>query len=219
MLHNPYYAGIVPYNGVYHQGTHEPLITVETWLRIQDVLAAHNLSGEKDRKHPHYLKGTVFCRECGGRLIFSRNKGHGGTYDYFFCLNRRTHRARCTRGGIRVSLVEIAVEDFYGTFQLAERDVEQLREAVKLEIQADRAHAEEDQAHARRQLGKLRDQQAKLLQAHYADAVPLDLMKVEMDRLTRGVADAEREFAVSSTALEQLDAPRASAQGHSKLRA
>ncbi len=38
MLRNPYYFGVVPYRGVYHEGKHEPLISAELWLRVQDVL-------------------------------------------------------------------------------------------------------------------------------------------------------------------------------------
>lgn len=109
MLHNPYYAGIVVYRGAYHQGKHQPLIDVETWLQVQDVLAAHHLAGEKTRKHPHYLKGTIFCGGCGHRLVYSRNTGNGGTYEYFLlprptsqahglrsrCCPSRCHRRRC----------------------------------------------------------------------------------------------------------------------------
>ena len=92
MLRNPYYFGVVPYRGVYHEGKHETLISVELWLRVQDVLIAHHLAGEKERKHPHYLKGTIYCGECGARLIYSRNRGHGGEYEYYICLSRRTGR-------------------------------------------------------------------------------------------------------------------------------
>jgi site-specific DNA recombinase len=42
-------------------------------------------SDGKPQRHHHYLKGTVYCDHCGARLIFSWNKGNGGTYDYFKC--------------------------------------------------------------------------------------------------------------------------------------
>ena len=42
MLRNPYYFGVVPYRGVYHEGKHEPLISTELWLRVQDVLRARD---------------------------------------------------------------------------------------------------------------------------------------------------------------------------------
>ena len=85
------------------------------------MLAAHNTAGEKDRKHPHYLKGSIWCGECGARLIYSRNRGRGGVYEYFFCLNRKMKRRPCQRGAVRVDAVAAGVEDFYQSFQLNTR--------------------------------------------------------------------------------------------------
>jgi hypothetical protein len=52
------------------------------------VLSAHTNSGEKDRKHDHYLKGTLYCARCGHRLTYVRARGNGGTYAYFACVGR-----------------------------------------------------------------------------------------------------------------------------------
>jgi site-specific DNA recombinase len=90
LLANPYFVGIVAYKGVYHQGTHEPLIEMDTWLRVQDVMAAHNTAGEKDRTHNHYLRGTIWCSHCGTRMVYSKNRGKNGSmYEYFFCMGRK----------------------------------------------------------------------------------------------------------------------------------
>jgi len=97
LLGNPYYLGVVPYRGVYYDGSHRALVDAETWLQVQAVLAAHNTAGEKDREHPHYLKGSIWCGECGGRLVYSRNRGKGGVYEYFVCLNRHAKRRACQR--------------------------------------------------------------------------------------------------------------------------
>lgn len=73
ILTNPYYKGEVIYRSVAHQGRHQPLIDPITWQRVQDVLAA-NLVGEKQREHHHYLKSSVFCGDCGSRLIITNAK-------------------------------------------------------------------------------------------------------------------------------------------------
>ena len=49
-------------------------------------------------------------------------------------------------------------------------------------------------------------QAQKLLQAHYAEAVPLDLLKREQDRLTREIADAEETLNVSVLSLDKTEA-------------
>ncbi len=47
---------------------------------MQTLLSAKRLTGEKDREHPHYLKGSIYCGQCGSRLLVSYAKGRGGTY-------------------------------------------------------------------------------------------------------------------------------------------
>jgi site-specific DNA recombinase len=85
LLSSPYYAGIVTYRGKQYPGRHEPLISQELFDEVQAVLQAHCLAGERDRKHQNYLKGTIRCGTCGCRLVYSRNKGNGGHYEYFVC--------------------------------------------------------------------------------------------------------------------------------------
>lgn len=43
------------------------------------------------------------------------------------------------------------------------------------------------------------------MQAHYARAVPLDLLKTEMNRLTRAMAAAERQVEVSGKHLAEVE--------------
>lgn len=71
LLRHPYYVGLVRYQGVLYQGKHERLVDHDTWQRVRDLLTARNLAGEKQREHPHYLKGSIFCGQCGSRLIVS----------------------------------------------------------------------------------------------------------------------------------------------------
>lgn len=72
-LHRPYYKGVVVLNGVEHTGRHEPLIDAVTWASVQDILTSRR-NGKRSRAHDHYLKGTVFCLECGRRLIVQRTR-------------------------------------------------------------------------------------------------------------------------------------------------
>jgi DNA invertase Pin-like site-specific DNA recombinase len=75
LLQNPYYMGVVSYQGIHYEGKHLALVEPDTWLAVQDVLVAHNHTGEKDRVHTHYLRSTIYCSACGARMVFSRNKG------------------------------------------------------------------------------------------------------------------------------------------------
>lgn len=53
---------------VEYRSAHPRLVDEETFERVQQVLDAHNGSGERPRQHQHYLKSTVWCGRCGARL-------------------------------------------------------------------------------------------------------------------------------------------------------
>lgn len=75
---------------------------------------------------------------------------------------------------------------------------------MQTELHAEQIQAEQDQTRARCRIAALTDQRAKLLTAHYTDAVPLDLLKVEMTRLAREKIDAENKLATASATLTDL---------------
>lgn len=52
---NPYYKGIVPYQGVEYDGTHPALVDADTWQQVQDILETHT-NGKRTREHPQLLR-------------------------------------------------------------------------------------------------------------------------------------------------------------------
>jgi site-specific DNA recombinase len=191
LLRHPYYTGLVQYRGVLYAGKHEPLTTPETWQEVQRILAAKNFAGEKDREHPHYLKGSIYCGQCNSRLIVCHAKGRGGTYPYFICIGRQQKRTDCKQRAIRIETAEAAIAAYYATIQLPEAEVARLRTYLGDELTKLRADSEHERMTQTRRLGQLEGERKKLLDAHYADAVPLDLLKSEQERLTREIANAE----------------------------
>jgi site-specific DNA recombinase len=91
-------------------------LTCRPFQTVQDVLEAKRKSGERNWRHHHYLRGSVYCGQCVGRLIYTRTKGHGGTYEYFVCRGRQD--GICTQPHQRGIAVEQAVEDHYRHVEL-----------------------------------------------------------------------------------------------------
>ena len=195
-LRNPYYMGLVRYRGVLYPGKHEPLVDPSTWHRVQELLAAKNLAGEKQREHPHYLRGTIFCGRCGARLLVCHAKGrHGGIYPYFICSGRQRDKTSCTQRAIRIEEVEERIAAYYATHvQLAEEEAAQVRAFLSEELSRLRANAGHERRIQTRRLHKLTGERKKLLDAHYADAIPLDLLKSEQARITAEIATTEQRL-------------------------
>lgn len=74
MLNNPYYIGKFRWNGKYHKGNHEPLVSEELFNIVQSILhkRAVNYTSKKD----FLFKGMMNCAKCGSRIGWEEHKGH-----------------------------------------------------------------------------------------------------------------------------------------------
>ncbi len=194
LLRHPYYIGVVRYRGVIYEGRHPRLVEPETWQRVQELLTAKYLTGERHREHPHYLKGSIFCGQCGSRLIVCHAKGRGGTYPYFICSGRQQKRTDCTLRALRIEKVEDAIARHYGSIQLSEQELTNVRAFLGEELTNLRLDTERERRIQERRLVGIEAERKKLLEAHYADAIPLDLLRTEQERLTRELDTAERRL-------------------------
>jgi site-specific DNA recombinase len=119
----------------------------------------------------------------------------GIAYPYFICIGRRQKRSDCKQRAIRIEVAEQAIAAHYATVQLPEAELAQLRDYLGNELAKLRKDAEHERTTRHRRLGQLEGERKKLLDAHYADAIPLDLLKSEQDRLTAEIANAEGHLA------------------------
>ena len=197
LLTNPYYHGVVAYQGRRVLGRHEPLIDRDTFDRVQGLLAARAVAGDRPSKHEHYLRGSLFCGSCGGRLLFSRHTGNGGTYEYFSCINRRSRGGNGRCRGVHYSAEKIALqlEEHYRTVNLPP-DVQQ---KIVDDVKADGAErvlvVEREMKRHRQTIDELEDQQAHLLE--------LSLKGLVSERvLARKQAELETEHARVTDLLE-----------------
>ncbi len=92
MLQNPLYAGYLqlPSWGIpLTKAVHEPLISLETYQRIQERLAGRaKAPARKDINEDFPLRGFVNCGCCGAPLRASWSKGRSRSYAYYVCQTK-----------------------------------------------------------------------------------------------------------------------------------
>ncbi|GMV84114.1 MAG: hypothetical protein AMXMBFR7_52980 [Planctomycetota bacterium] len=91
ILTRPVYAGMVEARGwgvALRRGHHEPLISFETFKKIQSRLSARaNVPARKDLDADFPLRGAVACNCCGSPLTACWSRGrHGGRFPYYLCF-------------------------------------------------------------------------------------------------------------------------------------
>jgi len=207
ILANRYYLGYVRFGGVEYPGRHEVLINETTWQTVQDIKWNRSVKKDRPAQHPHYLKGIVRCGECGSRLgIQCVRNSQGVIYPYFYCLGRAKDNTSCTQRAIMVARVERLVEDHWRTISLTPEVRDRLAARLGEHIKAVMPNRDKEAARAKKRVADLEDQRAKLMTAHYAGAVPIDLLKTEQARIASELNAAQQSLARATRAMRRLEA-------------
>ena len=113
ILEDKYYAGILtdPWTKEEYRGMHAPLISLETFNKIQQVKRHYGKNKqERVQKNPEYpLRGFVRCSICECYLTASKSQGNGGHYDYYRC---NTEGCALSGKSISKSVLENAFVDY-----------------------------------------------------------------------------------------------------------
>lgn len=205
VLVNPYYKGVVVYKNVQHEGSHEPIVSIETWDKVQSILASR-INGERTVKHPHFLKSSVYCAECGSRLMISNEKKkNGDVYPYFVCAGRHSKRVKnCKMKAVLIDVVEKKIEQIYDNYQLSPEIRQYLEEYLQSIVLKEREKFNSELDGLNRTKTSLEHKRQKLLEAHYSDAIPLDLMKSEQKKIAKELASIEHEINMHNVTFENI---------------
>ena len=215
MLRNPYYAGWVVYkrgtpDEQVFDGRHEPLIDQETFDRVQVLLDEKRVAGERPQTRSHYLRGSVYCGECGQRLTYAVTTGrNGGKYPYFFCMGRINGTACPQRANIRPELIEAAIARYYRErpIELTPEDVERRTAAIEALVAVSQEAVVQVREAKTALIGKLQAQQVRLIRLHAqeGDDVSPDAFRSERARMQAEISNAEQSLAETEQRLS-LDA-------------
>jgi site-specific DNA recombinase len=167
MLRDRYYVGLINYDGEEYPGRHEPLVSAELFARVQAVLDERlPKAGERQRRHHHYLKGSLWCGRCHdkgveSRLLLTKVKGHGGEYWYFFCSARQEHA--CDAPYIRIEDAEAGVLRHYVSLRLPNGFADRVREVLTDTLADEERSIRQVHEHLTKRLTELEAKEENLL--------------------------------------------------------
>lgn len=211
ILGNPYYRGEITYRGATYRGVHELFVPPEVWYQVQNVLAAHNSAGDRTQAHDHYLKGAVYCGQCGSLLVISHARSASGPiYPYFICAGRHRKRTDCTRPAMLVDTVERLVIDYYTRLELPADVVLRLRATLTHHFDGLIASAQQELQELTDRRRRLEAEQDQLLDAHLAGAVPVAVLQrhqgrieAELAAITQRLQDQYGDYEATRNCLSQ----------------
>ncbi len=204
ILEDKYYAGIItdPWTEEEYSGQHEPLISLETFHKIQAV--KHQMGRPNQiriQKHPDFpLRRFVKCSECHHFLTGSKSKGRKEYYSYYHCKKND-----CTQYGKTIPKSELELLFIDYLRRLVPKDEYlQLFEVTVLKVWEERMGtvAHEHDLHSNR---------TNLLEKKLSRIIEMraegDLSKDEYKKL-RGELDSQiatTKISANETEIERLD--------------
>lgn len=184
ILQNPFYCGIVSWNGVEFEGAHEVRISKERFDRRQRLIASRKrpMKARSVSTCKHWLSGLLKCSVCGATLSYTGN----GKCPYFQCWKyaKGFHK---TSVALSVRKAEEAVITYFDQI-LSGADFTYVR---KDEPTADNTAAIEQ---IQRELSKLSTRENRIRDAYESGIDTLEEYKANKDRLINNRLQLENEL-------------------------
>jgi site-specific DNA recombinase len=142
ILTNPFYAGILQWNGQTYPGKHEPMVTIDEFDGVQAMLGRPGRP--RPKQYSFAYTGMIRCGECGLSVTAeTKTNRFGSRYTYYHCTWRRI-RPRCHQGSLEVHKLEQQILEFleeitisdslhHWTLQRMERNAKEKNDRVKMQ--------------------------------------------------------------------------------------
>ena len=89
LLQNPFYYGLIRYNGEYFEGKHEPIIAKKLFDLCQEVMKQKSKPQKQDEMKFFLYRGFFHCGECGFTITADKKvKPSGKSYTYYYCTKK-----------------------------------------------------------------------------------------------------------------------------------
>lgn len=132
IFQNPFYYGVLRYNGELYNGIHKPIISKKLFDSVQAVMSNRGKKGRK-RKHYFAFSGLLHCGNCGCTITAEIQKGN----NYYRCTKKKE---RCLEKFIREEALIEQIKEFIKKVTLPDdwtanmlNEIEKEKEQAKIE--------------------------------------------------------------------------------------
>ena len=98
---NAFYAGVIPYKGLFIEGKHQAMITLEEFDRVQHLLGRDGR--HRPQRYQYAYTGKIICGECGGLVSATfkekilKQTGMLKKYVLYYCICAIKNSIKCSK--------------------------------------------------------------------------------------------------------------------------
>ncbi|MCJ0909591.1 recombinase family protein [Mammaliicoccus sciuri] len=222
ILNNPVYKGFVRFNNYQNwsakrrsgksgendvilvKGKHEAIISEEIFDQVHEKLVSKSFKPGRPIGGDFYLRGLIKCPECGNNMVcrrtyYNTKKSKERTIKrYYICsLFNRSGSAACHSNSIKAEVVEAVIHKHLNIIlsqpEVVGKICEEVIENIKHK-QTDTIEAVDDMETLKRQKGKIKTQQARLLELFLDDQMDSTLLSEKQKELNAQLATIEEKI-------------------------
>ena len=145
LLKNPFYYGLIRYNGEFYEGKHEAIISKQLFDQVQEVMTRKSkINPRVSKLKPYTYRGLLECGECGCTITTETQKGH----NYLRCTKRKIACSQPYAREDNISqqmsekISQVSLPDSSADWVLAEINNERESETQQVASQVDRFNNE-----------------------------------------------------------------------------
>lgn len=170
MFANPFYAGIIRWrDGRSWRGGHPPMITLEEFDRVQELLGRPGRA--RPKRHEFTYAGLIRCGNCGGAITAEEHvKPNGRRYVYYRC-SRMKSKERCPEPPIPEAELERQVVNHLQQLAMPPEVIEWACGRVRQAVGNEHARREEVRSTLTKALDGVRRQEETLLSLRLRELV------------------------------------------------
>jgi len=222
ILNNPVYKGFVRFNNYQNwstkrrsgksgkndvilvKGKHEAIISEEMFDQVHEKLVSKSFKPGRPIGGDFYLRGLIKCPECGNNMVcrrtyYNTKKSKERTIKrYYICsLFNRSGSSACHSNSIKAEVVEAVIHKHLNIILSQPEVVGKICEDVIENIkhkQTDTIEEVDDMETLKRQKGKIKTQQARLLELFLDDQMDSSLLSEKQKELNAQLATIEEKI-------------------------
>ncbi len=120
ILTNPFYTGLLPWNGQIYRGGQRPVVTIAEFEKVQRILGRPHAARPQTKTFP--FTGMIRCGACGLAVTAEdKTNRYGRRYVYYHCTKRNLIGPRCVQRSVQAGLLEAQIISFLERVALPER--------------------------------------------------------------------------------------------------
>jgi site-specific DNA recombinase len=195
ILTKPFYYGVISYDGELYQGSHKPMISKETFDKIQVALQDHSKSRHKRTERELQFLGFAKCGDCNYAITAERKfKPSGREYVYYRCTHKSKTKVCAERKFVREEELAKQIEDLCQKVSLPDEWKEKYMLKVQ-EWEKEKYHSLEVFAqNLKDKIQTIKTRLDRLADAYLDQAIELTEYKEKKNKLIEQKAESEEKL-------------------------